>query len=244
MAKDGAVEAIDDALWQMRRVKDADELALMEKAVACASAMYRRAREMIEPGVSETEVFAQVQAAAVREAGEPLTALLGNDYVSGRGGGFPRGDRRAASGEIFILDVGPCYRGYFGDVCRGFVVGGKPTDAQLAAADALIGSLKIVEQRAMPGVRCRDIYHEVNERLANHADAKFGHHLGHGVGLQPHEFPHLNPKWDDVLLEGEIFTAEPGLYGPQLRGGLRIENEYVVTKTGVRNLLDTPTELM
>jgi Xaa-Pro dipeptidase len=238
------VEAIDEALWQMRRVKDPDELALMEKAVQCASAMYRRAREVVAPGVSEVEVFAEVQAAAVREAGEPLTALLGNDYVAGRGGGLPRSDRKADKGQIFILDVGPCYRGYFGDVCRGFVVGGKPSQPQIAAAEALKHALHIVERRARPGVNCRDIYVEVDEYLRAHPAAQFGHHLGHGVGLQPHEFPHLNPHWNDVLMEGEVFTVEPGLYAPQLRGGLRIENEYVVTKTGVRNLLDTPTELL
>jgi Xaa-Pro aminopeptidase len=243
MAKDCQVESIDEALWQMRRVKDADELALMEKAVVCAAVMYRRAREIIEPGITETEVFVEVQAAAIREAGEPMTALMGNDFVSGRGGGPPRKDRKAEAGEIFILDVGPCYRGYFADCCRGFAVGGKPTDAQLAAAEAIVASLKIVEARAKPGVRCRDIYEEVNDHLLKHPAARFGHHLGHGVGLQPHEFPHLNPKWDEVLMEGEVFTAEPGLYAPHLRGGLRIENEYVVTKTGVRNLLDFPMEL-
>jgi Xaa-Pro dipeptidase len=69
------------------------------------------------------------------------------------------------------------------------------------------------------------------------------HHLGHGVGLSPHEYPHLNPKWDDTLLEGEVFTAEPGVYGPELRGGIRIENQYLVTKTGVKNLLNFPVEL-
>ena len=72
---------------------------------------------------------------------------------------------------------------------------------------------------------------------------KFPHHLGHGVGLQPHEYPHLNPKWDDVLLEGETFTAEPGLYGPQLNGGIRLENLYHVTATGVENLIAAPLEL-
>jgi Xaa-Pro aminopeptidase len=239
-----SVEAVDESLWQMRRVKDADELALMEKAVKCASAMYRRAREVIRPGVSEVDVFIEVQAAAVREAGEPMSALLGNDYVSGRGGGPPRSDRKAEAGEIFILDVGPCYRGYFGDVCRGFSVGGNPSREQLAAADALRTSLQMVERRAKPGVRCREIYDEVNDFLSLYPRAKFGHHLGHGVGLQPHEFPHLNPRWDDVLMEGEVFTAEPGLYSAELRGGLRMENEYVVTKHGVRNLLDTPVELL
>jgi Xaa-Pro aminopeptidase len=64
------------------------------------------------------------------------------------------------------------------------------------------------------------------------------HHLGHGVGLNPHEFPHLNPEWNDTLMEGEIFTAEPGLYGEELGGGIRIENQYLVTAKGVVRLTD------
>jgi Xaa-Pro aminopeptidase len=64
------------------------------------------------------------------------------------------------------------------------------------------------------------------------------------VGLEPHEAPHLNPKWDDVLMEGEVFTAEPGLYAPELRAGMRIENQYLVTAAGVENLTPFPTTLV
>jgi len=217
---------------------------LVEKACACADAMYARAREIVEPGITETEVFVELNAAAIREAGEPLSAYLGNDYTSGGGGGPPRSGRKIVAGEVYIIDVGPCYRGYFGDATRCFAVGHKPTDIQLQACDALIEALKIVERMAKPGVCCRAIYDTVFEYLNGKVGAKFPHHLGHGIGLQPHEFPHLNPKWDDVLSEGEVFAAEPGLYSPQLVGGLRLENDCVVTATGVRNLIHSPLELM
>jgi Xaa-Pro dipeptidase len=238
------VEPIDPVLWELRRVKDEDELALMRKAVNCAEAMYRRARDVIQPGVREVDVFAELSAAAIREAGEPLTALLGNDFACGVGGGPPRPGTVAEAGQFYILDVGPSYRHYFADVSRAFSVDRKPTDAQLKAQAAIVGVLKLVESMAKPGVRCRDIYQAASEHLRQHYGAPgMPHHLGHGVGLQPHEFPHLNPKWDDVLMEGEVFTAEPGLYGPDLAGGIRLENDYLVTKNGVENLLDFPLEL-
>jgi Xaa-Pro dipeptidase len=113
----------------------------------------------------------------------------------------------------------------------------------MTAWNALIEALKIVEGMAKPGARCRDIYQAVVDHLANTPIGKFPHHLGHGVGLQPHEYPHLNPKWDDVLMEGEIFTAEPGLYAPAINGGIRLENIYRVTATGVENLIESPLEL-
>ncbi len=237
-------ESVDAALWQVRRQKDPDELILMKTAVACTAAMYARAKHIIEPGIPELHVFEQLQAAAVEEAGQPLNALLGNDFACGVPGGPPRKDHVARDGQLYILDLGPCFRGYFADNCRTFAVNRKPTDAQHQAWEAVVGALGIVERIARPGVRCRDLFAAADEHLKVNASDGMVHHLGHGVGLQPHEFPHLNPKWDDVLLEGEVFTAEPGLYAQALAGGLRLEQQYVVTATGVSRLTDFPLELL
>jgi Xaa-Pro dipeptidase len=240
---DGQIESIDPILWQMRRVKDTDELALIDEAVCASAAMFDHARKIIAPGIAELDVFTQLHEVAVKTTGEPMSAMLGNDYTCGGGGGPPRRDHRAKAGEIYILDLGPSYRGYFGDTCRAFSVDRKPTDAQMAAQQAVVESLKIVEQMARPGVKCATIFSAVDEHLKSVRGKGMTHHLGHGIGLQPHEYPHLNPKWDDVFLEGEVFTAEPGVYGPELKGGIRLENDYVVTKDGVRNLLNSPLEL-
>jgi Xaa-Pro aminopeptidase len=238
---DGPREAVDEELWQMRRVKDADELELMKKAVACCDAMYARAAEIIEPGISEIEVYAQLHEAAVFEAGEPLApAYLGNDFACAAPGGPPRGDRAAKAGELYILDLGPGYRGYLSDNARTFAVNRKPTDAQFRAWEQVTGVFRIVEAMARPGVRCIDIFRAIDDYLKGSGGPGMTHHLGHGVGLSPHEYPHLNPEWDDVLQEGEIFTAEPGIYAPELNAGLRIENEYRVTATGVVNLVQAP----
>jgi Xaa-Pro dipeptidase len=240
----GPVESIDDELFQLRRRKDPDELELMKKAVACSKAMHARARQIIEPGVEELHVFGELHAAAVKEAGEPLSDRLGNDYACGAGGGPPRRDRRAEAGELYILDLGPAYRGYFADNCRTYSVVRQPTDVQLNVWQNVKDAFPIVERMARPGVRCREIFEAVDEHFRQVRGKGMPHHLGHGVGLQPHEYPHLNPKWDDVLLEGEVFSAEPGQYGEDLRAGIRLENSYVVTSTGVENLLaDVPLEL-
>jgi Xaa-Pro dipeptidase len=237
------VEPVDPVIWQLRRQKEADELALLRKAAKCADAMYRRAREIIAPGVAELDVYTQLMAAAVAEAQEPMSALLGNDYACGGGGGPPRAGRTCQPGELYIIDVGPAYRGYFADACRTFSVDQKPTDEQLQAHEAIVGALGIVEKLARPGAKCREIYQAVFEHLKDCSGARFPHHLGHGIGLQPHEYPHLNPKWDDILLEGEVFTAEPGLYAPQLKSGIRLENDYVVTADGVENLISSSLAL-
>jgi Xaa-Pro aminopeptidase len=241
---DAKFESIDPVLWQMRRAKEPDELSLMKQAIRCSAAMYERARQIIEPGIPELRVFGELHAAAVDTAGEPLSALLGNDFQCGSIGGPPRNGRGAIAGELYILDLGPCYRGYFADNARTISVDRRPTDEQMQAWHTLMHVFKIVEGMAKPAVRCRDLYEGANSHLSLKRSVGMPHHLGHGVGLQPHEYPHLNPRWDDVLIEGEVFTVEPGVYGPELGGGIRVENQYVVTGDGVRNLTEFSLELV
>jgi Xaa-Pro dipeptidase len=217
---------------------------LMRKAIECTKAMYRRAKEIIEPGVPELRVYNELHTVAVETAGELLTpAYLGNDYACAAPGGPPRAGHVANAGELYILDLGPAYRGYFADNCRTFAVDRKPTDQQHKAWQVVIDVFPIIERMAKPGVRCVDIFAAVDEHYRSRTGKPFPHHVGHGVGLQPHEFPHLNPKWNDVLMEGEVFTVEPGMYSPELRAGMRIENQYLVRADGVENLTPFPLEL-
>ncbi|HEX2972140.1 MAG TPA: Xaa-Pro peptidase family protein [Tepidisphaeraceae bacterium] len=239
----GTCESIDEDLFQLRRRKDPDELALMKSAIGCTEAMYARARQIISPGIPELQLFAELHAVAVQTAGEPLSGLLGNDYACAAPGGPPRNNRLASPGELYILDLGPAYRGYFSDSARTFSVDRHPTNAQFQAWQAIVGCHQLITQLAKPGVRCRDLFNAVDEFLKSQLGTGLPHHLGHGVGLQPHEFPHLNPHWDDVLQEGDLFAAEPGTYHPDLRAGIRIENNYLVTPTGVESLLTFPMDL-
>lgn len=232
---------LESDLWQLRRNKDPDELAMIGRAIDCTEAMYQRAREIIEPGITELEVFNQLHAAAVEIAGEPLTAI-GNDYQANSPGGPPR-PRPAGAGELFVLDLGPAYRGYFADNCRTIAVDGQPTDQQLQAWQKIVDTLDMVEQTVKPGVRCQELFQSAQEMLDEYRPGAFFHHLGHAFGLFPHEGPHLNPNWDDSFQEGDVFTAEPGLYGSELKAGIRLEQNYRVTADGIQRLTSHPLPL-
>ena len=229
-------------LWQRRRNKDADELAMIKRAIACTEAMYAKAREIIQPGITEIDVFNQLHAAAVEIAGEPLTDL-GNDYRANAHGGTPR-PRAAKAGELFILDLGPAYRGYYADNCRAFSVDGNVTDEQHRAWELIVRCLSELEAAIKPGVRCRAVFEQAQSTLDEYRVGAFSHHLGHGIGLYPHETPHLNPHWDDVFEEGDVFTMEPGLYGEELRAGIRLEQDYRVTSNGLERLTTHPLDLV
>lgn len=233
---------INPTMWKLRRRKDDDELAMIRRAIACTHAMYETARTILEPGISELEMFSQLHRTAVRVAGEPLTAF-GNDYQCNSPGGPPRA-RAAGAGELYILDLGPAYRGYWADNCRTFAVDGKPTDEQLAAWQAIVAALEFVEETVRPGKSCRELFSEVQAMLDQHREGAFFHHLGHGFGLFPHETPHLNPNWNDSFEVGDVFTAEPGLYYEELQAGIRLEQNYLVTADGVERLTSFPLDLV
>ncbi|MFM7206936.1 MAG: M24 family metallopeptidase [Planctomycetaceae bacterium] len=236
-----ALDDLEPELLRLRRRKDADELAVLQRAIDATGAMFRRARELVAPGIDELSVFSALQAAAVAACGEPLTAT-GNDYACGVRGGPPR-SRPCMAGDLYILDLGPACRGYFADTSRTIAVDRRPTDEQYSAWERVCGALGLVERLARPGVSCRAIYEEVRGWLGAAAVGSWTSHLGHGIGLAVHEPPHLNPAWDDVLEEGDVIAVEPALYDAALRCGMRIENDYLVTASGLVNLSPFPLGL-
>ncbi len=232
---------IEPTLFRLRRRKDADELRMLCRANDANRAMYARAREIIEPGINELDVYSELQAVAVRELGETLT-YFGQDFQCNSRGGPPR-NRQAEAGELYILDLGVGFRGYYSDNARTIAVDGQPTDAQQLAWQRIAEVFPLVKSTVRPGVSCRQLFEQVQTMLDQSAPWVFNHHLGHGVGLLPHQGPHLNPHWDDTFEEGDYFTAEPGLYHDDLRQGIRLEENYVVTADGVECLTDYPLRL-
>jgi len=232
---------LDPFVWDQRKRKDPDELALLRKAISISMDMYARAKEIIEPGVNELWVYGELYKCAV-ESGAELIEEMGNDYQCGTPGGPPR-DRCAQAGELYVFDLGPTYRGYNADNCRTFAVDGKPTDVQLEVAERIAGALQFVEKTVKPGVRAKELYQQVRDQLDEHYPGKFWHHLGHGIGLYPHEAPQLNPAYDAVFEVGDVFTAEPGIYFDELRAGIRLEENFLVTDTGVEKLTTFPLDL-
>jgi Xaa-Pro dipeptidase len=232
---------VEPDLFELRRRKHQDEMTCLGHANQANRLMYERAREIVEPGISELDVYCELQRVAVQHLGEPLT-YFGQDFQCASRGGPPR-SRIAQAGELYILDLGVGFRGFFSDNARTLAVSRDPTASQLAAWSQLTKVFEFVEAEVRPGVSCAAVFQEVDKLLADSRPWVFNHHLGHGVGLAPHEGPHLNPNWDDTFTEGDFFTAEPGLYHPDLNAGIRLEQNYVVTSRGVDLVTPWPLEM-
>lgn len=231
---------VEASVYYLRRRKESDELSRIRKAIAATERMYATARQIVRPGLSEIEMFNTLQEVAVQELGEPLTGT-GNDYQCCSRGGPPRA-RVAQAGELYILDLGPAFRGYFADNCRTIAVTEADSDQQ-TAWQHIMQVFAHVQSSVRPGKNAKQLFEEAQAILDQAPLGVFNHHLGHGIGLYPHEAPHLNPNWDDHFEVGDVFTVEPGLYAPELRAGMRLENNYLVTENGVELLSPFPIEL-
>ena len=227
----------------LRRHKDADEVSMLEFTIACADRTYAKALELIEPGVAEVKIMAAMLETATFAAGEFLSGW-GQDFKCGAPGGFARRHHAIAAGELFPLDIGVGVRGYRSDLCRTFAVDGKPTDEQSAAHARIVEVMKMGETLLKPGHSCRVMFETVHRELNGWNGYEFFHHAGHGIGLDAHEVPRINPGWDDTFEVGDVVAFEPGLYGERLRAGIRLENNYLITEVGHRQLSHFPLDLV
>ncbi|MDP6775563.1 MAG: Xaa-Pro peptidase family protein [Candidatus Latescibacteria bacterium] len=233
---------VDDLLAELQKRKEPDEVALLKRAIDADLAAYTAAQEAIAPGVNELEVLAAGQRAAMHSAGEVIHH--GGDYQCGEFGG-PARDRKIEAGELYIIDAHSTYRGYWADLCRTFVVEGEATEIQLSAYEHLTRILEDVPELVRPGGNATELWRTVDARIREHpafADTGLIHHAGHGVGLRPHEAPDLNRDREGVFEVGDVFSCEPGAYCEELRAGIRLENTFLITESGVENLSEYPLD--
>jgi Xaa-Pro aminopeptidase len=220
----------------LRRQKEPDEISLLKECMRATDAGHARAREIIKPGVSEMDVYREVQSAALKAAGRP--GLVYGDFrsVSAKKpklGGLPT-DHVLQDGEMFILDYSVVLEGYRSDFTNTLAVG-TVSDEQELIFRLCESALQAGENALKAGVPARDVYAAVSGPLEEAGYGPLGHHAGHGIGLAHPEPPILVPESVDVLKAGDVVTLEPGLYVKGI-GGVRIENNYLITATGAEKL--------
>ena len=229
-------------IYRLRKFKLPDEVDAIRDAIRITDVMYATAKETLRPGADELDVFAEIHKEAVRAAGGDLEHF-GNDFRANEGGGLPR-RRLMEAGELYIIDAGPSMDGYFADNCRTFSIDRSPRDAQMKAWSYIDALFPILEAEIRPGLKAIEMFNIANDYFSKEGYNGMIHHLGHGIGLAPHETPELNPEYDAVFEVGDVFTMEPGLYGDDLKAGIRLEENYFITEGGFEKLTSFPRSLV
>ncbi len=230
-------------LDEIRSVKDAGELAIMEASAAIASDALLDILPLIRPGAIERELALELEIAMKRRGADEKSF----DFIvaSGERGALPHGragGRAVKSGEFITFDFGAMYRGYNSDETVTLAVG-KPS-SQLSEIYGIVKEAqKLAIAAVRPGIALREL-----DRIArsfiddNGYGSYFGHGLGHGIGLEVHEKPIVSSRSEIMAEEGMVFTVEPGVYVPGL-GGVRIEDTVVVEEFGCRLITKVSKEL-
>ncbi len=224
---------------ELRRKKDEDEARLIGKAASLARDGLAQVMGSAKPGMKESD-FAFLLETRLRELGSgpaPFPTIV----ASGPRGALPHGvasDRKMKKGDLVTVDYGGIYNGYQSDQTVTFCLG-KPNARQREVYNVVREAHDAAIEKLAPGVKASDVDKTARDIIAAAGFGQyFGHGLGHGVGLETHEGPTLNPRTRDVLEEGNVVTVEPGVYIPGW-GGVRIEDMALITGNGYRLLTDS-----
>lgn len=235
---------VKEMLVEAVAAKTAAEVAKVRRAQRETCAILESVYPLLQSGVPEKEIATELitrhlRAGAERMAFEPIVG-------SGPNGALPHaraGERPLQTGDLVVLDVGGMFDGYASDLTRTIAIG-EPGDEARTAYDAVLRANEAAIVGARAGVTgthldtlARDVLRD--DGLADY----FTHSLGHGVGLDVHEWPRLSQAVEHTLSAGATVTIEPGVYLPG-RFGIRIEDVIAITDEGCENLTPLSKDLV
>ncbi len=227
---------LPDAVGDLRICKDAGEVEAIERAIRVAETAFRRVLRRVRPGMTERQLAGDLEHEMVRLGADG--PAFGTIVAEGPNASLPHarpGDRVLRPGSAVLIDWGARVGHYCSDLTRVIFVRkipprlGRMYRLVLAAQEAAIAAIR-------PGQAMKAVDAEARRQLRRGGmERRFTHGLGHGLGLQVHEPPSLSARSIGCLKPGMVVTVEPGVYVPGI-GGVRIEDDVLVTGTGCRVL--------
>ena len=225
----------------LRSRKDAAEIGWMREATVVAENALQATLPQIREGITERELASELVLQIFRAGGDgelPFLPIVCFGENTANPHAIPS-DRALQMGDLVLIDWGASVRGYFSDLTRVFAAG--DVDEELRRiADVVEQANAAARDVAGPDVPATDVDRAARQTIeeAGYGEA-FVHRTGHGLGLEAHEEPYIRDGNGQVLAEGMTFTIEPGIYLAG-RGGVRIEDDMVVTASGAESLSTLP----
>ncbi len=236
--------SLGNAPETIRRIKDEEELRLIGEACDISCRALDAILGRIQPGMSEKQIQLMLDYKMLELGADGLA--FSTIAAAGVNGSLPHAipsDKKLEKGEMLTLDFGAKKGGYCADMTRTIAMG-QPAPEMKKIYDTVLLAQETCESLLAPGKCCRDIDAEAHRIIDGAGYAgRFGHGLGHGVGIDIHEEPRLSSSCGDLLACGHVVTVEPGIYVPGL-GGVRIENTCVITEDGGRTLVHAQKALL
>ncbi|EOS7906413.1 aminopeptidase P family protein [Enterococcus hirae] len=241
---DAQLIPISGMIEELREIKDEEEIAIIEKACSIADLAYDHILKMIQPGMTEIEVANQLDfyMRSLGASGVSFETIV----ASGLRSAMPHGvasKKIIEQGDLITIDFGCYYEGYVSDMTRTFAIGDPGEQLKEIYQIVLEAQLAVLEV-AKPGVTGKQLDAVARDYITKHGYGEaFGHSTGHGIGLEIHEGPNVSVLAEKQFVPGNIITDEPGIYLPGI-GGVRIEDDLLITSNGNRVLTHSPKELI
>ncbi len=243
-AKGARMVDVSDAIGQARLIKDEDEVARIKKACDITSRTAAAIPDIVSRGMTETEAAAELNYMMMKlgASGPAFDTNASFGATTAEPHYVPAG-RKLKAGQLALFDFGAKYRRYVADLTRTFVAG-RPSKRQKELYDVVLQAQLAAIDAVVDGIHGK----EVDAKARNIIDGssfkgKFIHSTGHGIGLSVHDPGSISPLRDMVLKEGMVLTVEPGAYIRNF-GGVRVEDDVLVTKKGCRVLTTAPKEFV
>ena len=229
----------------LRIRKDAQEIAKMKRAAQIAQAALKQTLKLIREGMTEKEIANELVIQLLRGGSNP-TLPFAPIVATGENSANPHAvptDRPLKQGDLLLIDWGANFEGYFSDITRTFTFGVVDPEL-LTIASIVLEANKAGRKAGKPGLEAGVVDQATRLVIdsAGYGDA-FTHRTGHGLGMEAHESPYIFGESTQTLEVGMTFTVEPGIYLPG-KGGVRIEDDVVVTGTGLESLTDYPRQVL
>ncbi|OOE02639.1 peptidase M24 family protein [Anoxybacillus kestanbolensis] len=234
---------LTDTLHELRMIKDEKELQTLRQAAELADFAVDIGVHSIKEGRTELEIIATIEyelkKKGVRTMAFDTMVLVGTN--SAHPHGVP-GMNRIQSGDFVLFDLGIVLDGYCSDITR-TVVFGQPTEEQKRIYNTVLQAQQAAIHTCQIGASIGSIDKAARSRIEQEGyGAYFPHRIGHGLGIDVHEYPSMNATNTMPLQAGMVFTIEPGIYVPSV-GGVRIEDDVYMTEKGPLLLTTYPKEL-
>ncbi|MDR6998709.1 aminopeptidase P family protein [Neobacillus niacini] len=241
---EGELLPVSGAIEKLRLIKTDAEIKILKEAADIADAAFKHILDFIRPGKTELEVANELEF-FMRRAGA-TSSSFDTIVASGQRSALPHGvasDKVIEAGDFVTLDYGAYYKGYVSDITRTVAVGQPDEKLKNIYEIVLEAQLKGMEG-IKPGITGKEADALTRDYITEKGYGEyFGHSTGHGIGLEVHEGPALSFRSDLTLESGMVVTCEPGIYIPGL-GGVRIEDDTLVTKDGNEALTHSTKDLI
>lgn len=236
--------SLDKAISDIRIIKSLEQKEKIIKAQRIAEKAFDYILHFIDTDKTEKDIALELDFFMLKNGADALS--FETIAVSGKNSSMPHGvptDKKIEKGDFITMDYGAVVDFYHSDMTRTVAVG-EVSSKQAEVYETVLTAQKEALKKIRAGESCKDIDAVARNIIKNAGYGEyFGHGLGHGVGVEIHEAPSLNPTSETVLQEGYIITVEPGIYLPG-EFGVRIEDMVFVTADGLENLTNSEKKLI